>query len=132
MSLLTRNNEGGGTGRLISLLPSFWGNFFLLPKLGLKIGSGQHTTPALSCKGSIMTFRALPLHQLTTRIGPNHSMYAYKEFCGGKAHIPVPKVTSLYKTYRHVPPQRIGFFALFRSENGYRFCPFWSRIGCYF
>ena len=53
-----------------------------------------------------MTFIALPLHQLTTRRGPNHRMYAYEDFCGGKVHIPVSKVTSLYKPYRHVLPQR--------------------------
>ena len=47
--------SGGGTGGYISLLPSFWGNFFLLPKLGLKIGGGQCMIPALSCKGSIVT-----------------------------------------------------------------------------
>ena len=34
-------------------IPTFSSNFFLLPKLGVKIGDGQHTTPALSRKGSI-------------------------------------------------------------------------------
>ena len=57
-----------------SSFPTFWGHFSLLPKLGSKIGGGQHTTPALSRKGSIMTFRASPLHQHTTRRGPNHRM----------------------------------------------------------
>ena len=28
-------------------LPTFWGNFSLLPRLGLKIGGGLHMTPAL-------------------------------------------------------------------------------------
>ena len=36
---------------------------------------------------------------------------------------------SLYRPCRCVPPQRVGFFALFRSENGYRLSPFWSGIG---
>ena len=38
--------------------------------------------------------------------------------------------TPLYKPYRYVPPQREGFLAPFWSENGYRFCPSWSGIGC--
>ena len=33
-----------------------------------------------------------------------------------------------YKPYWHVPPQRLGLGSLW-SENGYRFCPFWSWIG---
>ena len=37
---------GEGTGSRVNL-PTFRGNFSLLPKLGLKIGGGQHTTPAL-------------------------------------------------------------------------------------
>ena len=39
-------------GKMTSLT-TFSSNFFLLPKLGVKIGDGQHTTPALSRKGSI-------------------------------------------------------------------------------
>ena len=39
-----------------------------------------------------------------------------------------PGVTSLYKSYRYVPPQRV-FFAPFWSENEYKFCPFWSGVG---
>ena len=38
----------------------------------------QHT--ALSRKGSIITFRGSPLHQHTTRRGPNHRMYAHEDF----------------------------------------------------
>ena len=37
-----------------------------------------------------------------------------------------PGGTSLYKPCRCVPSQRVGFFGLFRFENGYRLCPFWS------
>ena len=37
--------------------------------------------------------------------------------------------TLLYKTYRYVPPLKGTVFAPFRSENGYRLCPFWSGIG---
>ena len=36
----------------MSLLPTFSSNSFLLPKLGVNIGDGQHTTPALNRKGS--------------------------------------------------------------------------------
>ena len=39
-----------------------------------------------------------------------------------------PGVNSLYKSYRYVPPQRV-FFAPFRSEKEYKFCPFWSGVG---
>ena len=28
-----------------------------------------------------------------------------------------------------MPPQRVGFFAPFWSENGFRICPFWSGNG---
>ena len=38
----------------------------------------------------------------------------------------------LEKPYRCVPPQRVGVFAPFWSENGYTFCPFWSGIGYVF
>ena len=37
--------------------------------------------------------------------------------------------TLLYKPYRYVPPLKGKAFAPFRSENGYRLCPFWSGIG---
>ena len=49
----------------------------------------QHT--ALSLKGSIIAFRGSPLHQHTTRRGPNHRMYAHEDFYGGKAHIPASR-----------------------------------------
>ena len=69
----------------------------------------EHKTPALSRKGSIIiTFRGSPLHQHTTRRGPNHRMYAHEDFYGEKAHIPTPweggggGVTPLYKPYRYV------------------------------
>ena len=69
----------------------------------------QHTTPALSRKGSIIMFRGSPLHQHTTRRRPHHRMYAHEDFYGGKAHIPTPLgggggkgVTPLYKPYRYV------------------------------
>ena len=53
---------------------AFSANFSLLPKLGLKIGGGRHTTPALSRKGSFLPFRASPLHQHTARRLRNHPM----------------------------------------------------------
>ena len=34
----------------------------------------------------------------------------------------------LEKSYRYVPPQRVGVFGPFWSENGYTFCPFWSGM----
>ena len=52
-------------GKMTSL-PPFSSNFFLLPKLGVKIGDGQHTTPALSRKGSIWPLE-LRLLTLTKR-----------------------------------------------------------------
>jgi len=65
-----------------------------------------------------MTVRASPLHQLTTRRGPNHCMYAYKDFYGGKSHIPTLEGTPLYKPYRHVPPQWVGFLRCFGLKMG--------------
>ena len=38
-------------------------------------------------------------------------------------------VAPLYKPQRYVPPYRVGFFALFWSENGYTVYLFWSGIG---
>ena len=55
-------------------------------------------------------------------------MYAYKDFYGGKAHIPTPEGTPLYKPYRHVLPQSVGFLHCFGLKIGYRCCPFWSGI----
>ena len=76
-----------------------------------------------------MTFRASPPHQHTTRRGPNNRMYVYKDFYGGKAHIPTPggilpeiRSISLISMCR---PKGQGFCA-FRSENEYRFCPLWQ------
>ena len=51
-------------------------------------------------------------------------MFVYKDFYGGKAHIPTPEGTPLYKPYRHVLPQRVGFLHCFGLKIGYRFCPF--------
>ena len=88
----------------------------------------QHT--ALSRKGSIITFRGSPLHQHTTRRGPNHRMYAHEDFYGGKAHIPTSRrgrgggVTSLYKPYRYVLPQRVWFLRRFRLKMGIHFAYF--------
>ena len=58
-----------------------------------------------------MTFRVSPLHQHTTGSGSNHQMYAYKDFYGGKAHIPTTggEGTASYKLYRYVLPQTVGF-----------------------
>ena len=35
----------------------------------------------------------------------------------------------LYKPYRYVPTQRVGFLHRFILTDGYRFCPFLSAIG---
>ena len=45
------------------------------------------------------------------------------------AATPWEEGTLLYEQYMYVPPQRVGFFASFWSENRYRLCPFWSGIG---
>ena len=37
--------------------------------------------------------------------------------------------TPLYKPYRYVPPQRVGFLRRFGLKKLSRFCPFWSGIG---
>ena len=38
--------------------------------------------------------------------------------------------TSLYKQYRYVSPQRVGFWGLFGLKTGiHTLCPFWSGIG---
>ena len=68
-----------------SFLPTLWGNFSLLPKLGLKIGGGQHTTPALSRTVSFLTFRALPLYQHTARRLRNHHMLCIRRFLWRKS-----------------------------------------------
>jgi len=47
---------------------------------------------------------------------------------GGKALFPRGD-TPLYKPYRYVPPNRVGFFAPLWSENVYILCPVWSGIG---
>ena len=54
--------------------------------------------------------------------------YAYKDFYGGKAHIPTSEGTPLYKPYRYQPPPRVGFLRRF-GLKGYRFCPYCSGIG---
>ena len=61
----------------------------LLPKLRLKIGDGQHTTPALGRKGSYLTLGASPLPQHTTRRGVTTVCRAYEDcFYGEKAPLP--------------------------------------------
>ena len=52
----------------------------LLPKLGLKIGGGQHTSPALSRKVSFLTFRTSPLHQHTAQRLRNHLTSCIQRF----------------------------------------------------
>ena len=66
--------------QFFNFLPTFWRNFSLFPKLGLKIGSGQHTTPAVSHKVSFLTFRASPLHQHTAQRLCNHRMSCLRRF----------------------------------------------------
>ena len=96
----------------------------------------QHT--ALSRKGSIITFRGSPLHQHTTRRGPNHRMYAHGDFYGGKAHIPSSRrgggggVPSQYKPYRYVLPQRVWFLRRFRLKMGIHFAYFGLESGMVF
>ena len=54
---------GGGEGyRRINFPPPYFisANFSLLPKRGLKVGGGQHTTPGVGRR--IMTIRASPPH----------------------------------------------------------------------
>ena len=92
----------------------------------------QHT--ALSRKGSIITFRGSPLHQHTTRRGPNHRMYAHEDFYGGKAHIPTSRRGGgggrfPIKTREVCAASKGMVFAPFPSKNGYTFCLFWSGIG---
>ena len=75
-------------------------------------------TPALSRKGSKMTVRASPLHQHTTRRGPNHRMYAG---------------TPLYKPcHGYMPPQRVGFLRRFGLKTGIDFTYFGLELGMVF
>ena len=67
--------------------PTFWSNFSLFPKLDLKIGSGQHTTPAVSHKVSFLTFRASPLHQHTAQRLCNHRMSCLRRFLWRKSPV---------------------------------------------
>ena len=92
----------------------------------------QHTTPALSRKGSIITFRGSPLHRHTTRRGPNHRMYAHEDFYGGKPiYLPprgggggsLPYISHIGMWVCAASKGRV--FAPFPSENGYTF---WSGI----
>ena len=50
------------------------GKFLPPPWTWFKIGGGQHIIPALSRKGSFLTFRASLLHQHLARRLPNHRM----------------------------------------------------------
>ena len=70
-----------------SFLPTFWSNFSLLPKLGLKIGGGQHTTPVLTRKVSFLTFRDSPLHQHTARRLRNHRLSCLRRFLRSKSPV---------------------------------------------
>ena len=99
----------------------------------------QHTTPALSRKGSIIMFRGSPLHQHTTRRRPHHRMYAHEDFYGGKAHIPTPRggggggrgslpyISHIGMSVCAASKGRV--FAPFPSQNRYTFCLFWSGTG---
>ena len=73
LSYLTSWRGDGGTEGWIPLLP----------KLGLKIGEGQNTTPAVSRKGSYLTLINSPLHH-TQRRGRNHVMSRMKIFTARK------------------------------------------------
>ena len=77
-------------------------------------------------------FRASPLHQHTTRRGPNPRMYAFKDFYGGKAHIPTPGGTPLYKSRNYVPPQRVGFLHCFGLKTGIDFAHIGLELGMVF
>ena len=72
--LTTLNGGGGGGGR------GKGGKISPPPKPGLKIGSGQHTNPALSCTGSFLTFRASSLNQHMARRLRNHLMSYIRRF----------------------------------------------------
>ena len=68
-------------------LPTFSSNFFLLTKLGVKIGDEQHTTPAPSRKGSICPSE-LRLLTLTKRAQLPNVCHASEDFYEGKALTP--------------------------------------------
>ena len=59
-------------------------------------------------------------------------MYAYKDFYGGKAHIPTPEGTPLYKPYRYEPPQRVGFLRRFGLKTGIVFPHIVLELGMVF
>ena len=59
-------------------------------------------------------------------------MYAYKDFYGGKAHIPTPEGTPLYKPYRYEPPQRVVFLRRFGLKTGINFAHIVLELGMVF
>ena len=59
-------------------------------------------------------------HRKSASLMKDCNFFYFTNFPGG---------TPLYKPCRCVPSQRVGFFGLFRFENGYGLCPFWSGIG---
>ena len=75
--------EKRGRYRRVNLPPpyTFSANFSLLPK----IGGGQYATPALSRKGSYLTFRASLLHQHTARSLRNHRLSRIRRFLWRKS-----------------------------------------------
>ena len=87
--------------------PSFFIHFFLLPKLGVKVGDGQHTTPALSRKGSIWPLE-LRLLTLTKRAQLPNVCHTWEDFYGGKAFTPT-------KNLRQI-------LYLLLTENSFQYC----------
>ena len=87
--------------------PSFFIHFFLLPKLGVKDGDGQHTTPALSRKGSIWPLE-LRLLTLTKRAQLPNVCHTWEDFYGGKAFTPT-------KNLRQI-------LYLLLTENSFQYC----------
>ena len=59
-------------------------------------------------------------------------MYAYKDFYGGKAHIPTPEGTPLYKPYTYEPPQRVGFLRRYGLKTGIDFAHIILELGMVF
>ena len=59
-------------------------------------------------------------------------MYPCQDFYGGKAHIPTPRGIPLYKPYRYVPPQRLGFLCRFGLKTGIDFTHFGLELGSVF
>ena len=112
-----------------SLLPTFWGNFSLLPKLGLKIGGGQQTIPALSRKGSFLTFGASPLQQHTARRLHNHRMSCIRRFFWRKS--PVGYFRDFLVGVCHPDLQILTLFQTKKCHYSHQFSDLASKKQCH-